>query len=66
MTTLWRWNRKKAEWEWTVECRDEPDVKKVTLRGFKRRNPIGSVFRWTADGAPPARKYRQRAAKETG
>ena len=61
MVTLWRWNRKNDRWEWAAECDEEK--KRVILRGHKRRNPLGTIFRWTPDNYPPERKYRQRSVK---
>jgi hypothetical protein len=63
--TLWRWSVKHDVWDWTAEClTEDAETRRKVLRGYKRRFPVGTVFRWTPDGAPPLKKYRKRMAKE--
>jgi len=60
MSTLWRWSKTRDQWEWETEC--DAERKKFTLRAARRRNPLGTVLRFT-DGPPPTRRYRQRMVK---
>lgn len=58
--TLWQWLPRHDEWAFVTES--APEMQRAVLRGYKRRNPSGTRFKWTV-GEPP-RKYHPRAAKE--
>jgi hypothetical protein len=56
--TLWQWSVRKDEWMQVTQAACE--LRRVILRGHKRRNPRGTRFRWTPSQMPP-RKFRARS-----
>jgi len=61
--TLWRWSARQDRWDWTAELPDDKEKAASVLRGHKRRNPRGTVFRVTPTGDPPKKKFFRKAAK---
>jgi hypothetical protein len=61
MYSLWRWSPKQDEWRWETEATE--DKRKFVLRSYKRRNPLGTRFRWVESGLPAPKRFRKRAAK---
>jgi hypothetical protein len=59
--TLWQWSRTRDEWLYVITVPEEQC--RMTLRGNKRRNPLGTRFRWRDEGEGPPKRYRQRSVK---
>jgi hypothetical protein len=60
---LWQWSIKRDAWEFVTEA-NEPAQQAAVLRGYKRRNPKGTRFRWCAKEQGAPKKFRRRTAKE--
>jgi hypothetical protein len=60
--TLWEWLPRRDEWVWMAEGPDDPERRRVLLRGYRKRAPRGTTFRWRNEDGPP-RKIHRRAAK---
>ena len=62
MVTLWQWSVRRDQWEFVTQC--TPELKRRVKANAARRNPSGTVFRFTEGDAAPLKKYRQRTVKE--
>lgn len=58
---LWQWSARRDEWEFITTA--TTDKAAAVLRGYKRRNPKGTRFKWMSTEERP-KKFRTRAKKE--
>lgn len=59
---LWRWSAARDQWEYETEVTEER--KGFALRSARRRNPLGSRFKWRVKGEDPPKRFRHRIAKQ--